>query len=192
MIDDEWVEKLGPLVERDQLIREGLERRGVLEDTYHAEMEKVHLHNASKLKDLIKKKGFPVLSNAGEKGVRLSWLIVHHAISLPDFVKECLIQMRLAAAESDYPLELLACVEDRVAFFEGRGQLYGTSFDWFQGSLTPTLVEDPERLDFRRAAMGLPPMSETLSKISSSRPPKDPLKKALEFELWLKKTGWRI
>lgn len=192
MIDPAWTEKLSPLVERDQFIREALERRGVLEDTYHPEMEKVHLENAAKLKELIQKNGFPVLSNAGEQGVRLSWLIVQHAISLPDFVKESLIQMRMAAAAGDYPLDLVAYVEDRVAYFEGRGQLYGTNFDWYEGSLRPTSIEDPDHLDYRRKAMGLAPMAETLFKFSSSRPPKNPEKKAQEFSLWLKKTGWRI
>ncbi len=42
-------------------------------------------------------------------------------------MKEGLLQMRLAAAASDYPLDYL---DDLVAYFEGRGQLYGTSFGW--------------------------------------------------------------
>ncbi|MCM2350807.1 MAG: hypothetical protein NDI69_12360 [Bacteriovoracaceae bacterium] len=46
-------------------------------------MEKIHLSNAHKLSALIEKLGFPVLSNAGEQGVRLSWLIIQHAISWP-------------------------------------------------------------------------------------------------------------
>ena len=40
-IDSYWKEKLTPLVERDHFIREALVRRGVLEDAYHPEMEKV-------------------------------------------------------------------------------------------------------------------------------------------------------
>lgn len=190
-IDISWVEKLTPLVERDQYIREALIQRGVLEDTYHPEMEKLHLENASKLKALIKTKGFPVLSNAGEQGVRLSWLIVQHAISNPDFMKECLIQMRLAAAQDDYPKELIAYTEDRVAYYEGRGQLFGTNFDWQEGELRPTLIEDPKFLDQRRKAYGLPPIGETLFKIAHTPPPKDPVKKEEEFQEWLRKVGWR-
>jgi hypothetical protein len=188
--DPIWVDKLKPLVLRDQSIRETLERRGVLEDTYHPEMEKVHLDNSRKLQELIQQMGFPVTSNAGEEGVRLSWLIIQHSISMPDFMKESLVQMRLAAAQNDYPLELLAYTDDRIAFFEGRPQLYGTNFDWQDGSLRPTPIADPQNVDLRRKSLGLPPLAETLFKFSHSRPPKDLEIKAKEFAAWLKKVGW--
>lgn len=188
----EWISKLAPLVERDQFIRDALISRGVLEDTYHPEMEKVHKENALKLQTLIEKMGFPVLSNAGEEGVRMSWMIIQHAISLPDLMREWLLQMRLAAAADDYPKDLLAYTDDRIAFFEGRPQLYGTNFDWEDGELRPTLMEDPDHIDDRRKALGLPPLAETLFKIVHTPPPKDPLKKAQEFQNWLKKVGWRL
>jgi hypothetical protein len=189
--NDEWVSFLTPLVERDLFIREALERRGILEDTYHPEMERVHKENALALMIHFKTHGFPVLSNAGEKAVQLSWMIIQHAVSFPDFQRECLIQMRLAAAEDDYPKDLLAYTDDRIAFFEGRSQLYGTNFDWEDGELRPTTIEDPQYLDQRRQAYGLPPMAETLFKIVHTKPPKDIAKKTEEFEIWLKSVGWR-
>ncbi len=191
-MEEFWVSKLAPLVERDHFIREGLISRGILSDSYHKEMEKVHIENARKLEALVKKNGFPVLSNAGEKGVRLSWIIVIHAISLPDFMKEALTQMRLAAASQDYPLELLATIEDRVLYYEGKGQLYGTQFDWIEGELKPVPIQDISSLPYRRRSMGLPPMPEEVSRVTEERPPRDPAKKTLEFELWLKKVGWRV
>lgn len=190
-MEEFWISKLSPLVERDHFIREGLLSRGILSDTYHKEMEKVHIENAGKLKALIDKNGFPVLSNAGEKGVRLSWIIIMHAISLPDFMGECLVQMRLAASAQDYTLELLACIEDRVLFFEGKPQLYGTNYDWQDGDFKPTPIVDIPSLPHRRRSMGLPPMPIEVSRVTEERPPRDPVKKALEFELWLKKVGWR-
>lgn len=190
--DPSWVDKLKPLVERDQFVREALEKRGILHDAYHPEMEKVHIENARKLKNLIQLMGFPVLSNANEEGVRLAWLIIHHSISLPDFMRECMVEMRMAAAQNDYPLELLAYTDDRIAIFEGRPQLYGTHFDWQGGSLRPSPIADPQFVDHRRQSLGLPPIAETLFKFSHSRPPKDPEKKAKEFQNWLVKVGWRI
>lgn len=188
---DEWEKFLTPLVERDQFIRDALERRGILEDAYHPEMEKAHKDNTKAFIDYIKLHGFPVLSNAGEKGVKLSWLIIQHSISSPDFQRESLIQMRLAAAQDDYPKDLLAYTEDCIAFFEGRKQLYGTYFDWEIGGLRPAQIEDPKFLDQRRAAMGLPPMAETLFKIVHTKPPKDLEKKQKEFQIWLTSVGWR-
>lgn len=187
----DWEKSLTPLVERDLFIRDALERRGILEDAYHPEMEKVHKENANFLKAYIKTHGFPVLSNAGDKAVQLSWVIIQHSISYPDFQRECLIQMRLAAAADDYPKDLLAYTDDRIAFFEGRPQLYGTNFDWLDGELRPTPIEDPDYLDHRRHALGLPSMSETLFKIVHNKPPKDVEKKAKEFQIWLTSVGWR-
>jgi hypothetical protein len=191
MIDPLWEEKLSFLVQKDHSMRETLLRKGILNDTYHPEMEKVHIENARKLAALIEKMGFPVLSNAGEKGVRHSWLIIHHAISLPDFMRECLLQMRLAGAQNDYPLELLAYIEDRVAYFEGRPQLYGTSVDWIDGEWRRTPIEDISKLDLRRKSLGLPPIAQVPILLSLEKPPKDPEKKLREFSTWLVKVGWR-
>ncbi len=192
MIDTFWTDKLKPLVERDHFVREALLKRGVLSDAYHKEMEKVHIENANKLKKLIEANGFPVLSNAGEEGVKLSWLIIHHAISCPDFMKESIVEIRLAGAAKDYPLDLLAYLEDRICFFEGRPQLYGTNWDWIEGELRPTPIERPDELNFRRESMGLPYMEyPPKTAVTHDRPPKDPEKKAQEYQEWLKRVGWR-
>lgn len=190
MVDPVWEEKLSFLVQQDHAMREVLLQRGVLWDTYHPEMEKIHLSNAKKLQSLIEKMGFPVLSNAGEKGVRLSWLIIHHAISWPDFMKEGLTQMRLAAAHNDYLLELLAYTDDRIAFFENRPQLYGTNIDWIAGELKRTPIADPNFLDQRRKSLGLPPVSKSPIPTGEARPPKDPEKKLQEFMEWQRRVGW--
>lgn len=190
MIDLEWSIKLKPLVESDLNMRNVLLERGILNDAYHPEMEKIHLRNANALMKLIDKKSFPVLSNAGEDGVRKSWLIIHHAISLPDFMKSSLLEMRLAAAEKDYLLELLAYTEDRVAYFEGRRQLYGTNYDWQDGELMPTPIEDPASVDIRRKSIGLPPLGQVIA--GDTKPPKNPESKAKEFAQWLKRVGWRL
>lgn len=190
MIDPVWSIKLKPLVESDLNLRNVLLERGILNDAYHPEMEKVHIKNAKALKKLIDKMGFPVLSNAGEDGVRKSWLIIHHAISLPDFMKSSLIEMRLAASEKDYLLELLAYTEDRVAYFAGRKQLYGTNCDWQDGELKPTPIEDQDKVNLRRKSIGLPPLGEV--SLGNSKPPNKPELKAKEFDLWLKRVGWRL
>jgi hypothetical protein len=191
MFDLTWEEKLKFLVEQDQTMRNILLERGVLSDAYHPEMEKVHLNNARQLSKMIEKMGFPVLSNAGEQGVRLSWLIIHHAISWPDFMREGLTQMRLAAGQNDYILELLAYTEDRVAYFEGRPQLYGTNSDWIDGELKRTPIEDITKVNVRRRSLGLPPISDMVPINQMEKPPKDPEKKAKEYKDWLVRVGWR-
>ena len=189
---DPWVEGLTPLVQREQFIRDALEQRGVLEDAYHPELKKVQTENANKLRLMLDQRGFPVLSSAGEEGIRLSWLIIHHAVSLPDFMRTCLEQMRMAAAQDDYPQDLLAYTEDKICFLEGREQVFGTHFDWSGGELKPTPIGDEKFLNERRKAAGLPPMAESLPRVSHVPPPKDPVKRLSELEAWLKEVGWRV
>lgn len=98
MIDPLWVEKLTFLTDKEYQIREVLREKGILNDAYAPALEKIHLENAQKLSRLIQEMGFPVLSNAGEKGVHLSWYIVYQSLPWPDFMRESLVQMRLAAA----------------------------------------------------------------------------------------------
>ena len=191
MFDLSWEEKLRFYVDQDHQMKNILLERGVLNDRYHPELEKVHLHNAKKLSGLIQKMGFPVLSNAGETGVRLSWLIIQHAVSWPDFMKECLFQMRLAVGQNDYPFELLAHTEDLVAFLEGRKQLYGTHAEWIGTSFELTPIEDPSQLNLRRKSMGLPPIGEDFRPPFLGRPPSDPKARERNFLEWLYRVGWR-
>jgi len=192
MNDPFWTEKLKPLIERDQFIQQVLAQKGILEDCYQPELEKIQKHNANKLKEFIYKKGFPVLSSAGEEGVQLSWYIIQQGISLPDFMRECLTEIRLAVAAEDYPKNLLAYLEDKVAFCEGRKQLYGTHYVWSECGLVPSPIEDVDYLDKRRLSYELPPIAEALFKVIHSSPPKDPIKRTREFEKWLIKAGWRL
>lgn len=191
MHDLYWEEKLAPLVQQDHEMKNLLIEKGIISDSYHPEMEKLHLKNSRKLLKMIETMGFPVLSNAGEYGVRYSWLIIYHSISFPSFMKDCLLQMRLAAAQNDYPLDLLAYMEDRVAFLEGRAQLYGTNTEWFEGDVRSTEIEDTTRLDLRRKSMGLPPQNQTVHSGQFEKPPKDPEKRTKEFREWLVRVGWR-
>ena len=191
MFDLTWEEKLSFLVDQDHQMKDILLSKGIYSDTYHSELQKVHLNNAKKLIEMIEKMGFPVLSNAGDRGVRLSWLIIHHAISMPNFMKESLLEMRMAAGQNDYILELLAYTEDRVAYLEGRQQLFGTNTEWIDGELKRTPIEDLSKVDLRRKAVGLPPLASTPILSSMERPPRDPVIKAKEFQEWLVKVGWR-
>jgi hypothetical protein len=186
-----WEERLNLLVQQDHHLRNVFIERGTSSDRYHPELEKLHISNARRLQDLVVKMGFPVLSNAGERGVRLSWLIFFHAISLPDLMRSSLVEMRLAAGQQDYILELLAHTEDKVAFLEGRPQLYGTHADWIKGEFKRTPIEDISRVDLRRKGFGLPPLHKSPLITTLERPPRDQDARDREFKAWRERVGWR-
>jgi hypothetical protein len=55
----------------------------------------------------------------------------------------------------------IALLEDRIATQNGRPQRYGSQFHTEpDGSVVPCPIEDPERLDERRASVGLGPFAE--------------------------------
>jgi hypothetical protein len=54
----------------------------------------------------------------------------------------------------------LACLEDRVRVNAGLPQLYGTQFTVTGGEPGPHPIEDPQRLDERRAAAELEPFAD--------------------------------
>jgi len=86
-----------------------------------------------------------------------AWAIAQHTDHDPAFQAHCLELMRAAVAAGEAHAARLAYLEDRVRVALGRPQLYGTQeiqlpgMDW---ELLP--VEDPARLNERRAAVGLP------------------------------------
>ncbi len=89
-------------------------------------------------------------------------------------------------------------LDDRIRFFEGRPQRYGTQFDWdAEGNLSPGEVEDPQRLAERRLAVGLPPLEEQIKEARSratsegERPPADRRTYARAQDEWAARVGWR-
>ena len=54
----------------------------------------------------------------------------------------------------------VAYLTDRVRMHEGKPQVYGTQFRRSNGDWEPYPIEDPDRVDERRAALGLATLAE--------------------------------
>lgn len=74
-------------------------------------------------------------------------------------MEHCLELMK-AAPRGEVALRDIAFLEDRVCLLRGRPQIYGSQFQGRGKTLRLYPVQDTERLDERRAAMGLPPFAE--------------------------------
>lgn len=186
------------MAEHDLQVRQRLVEAGTLSDDYHAEMEAVHRQNAARLAEILSARGWPDASIVGEDGNDAAWLILQHAIPCPDLQRQGLALLRSAAAEGRASKIHVALLEDRIAVFEGREQTYGTQFDWDEHSqLSPDPIAAPESVDERRAAIGLPPLGETIAKMradaaaAGARPPADPVGKLERKQAWLREVGWR-
>ena len=177
---------------RDKLIDEGQLGKG-----YHPEMEALHIHNAEQLNEIIETIGYPTIDKVGVEANNAAWLIIQHAISLPYFMKMCAEQLRQAVKNQQADPQQLAYLSDRIAIFEGRPQLYGTSFDWDEyGELSPQLYDDIVKVDARRRDLGMNSLSEQTKVIREQArreyqsPPDNIVERNKEYQHWRQRVGW--
>jgi len=188
-------EKLIKMRADDERVREDLAATGELFDGYHPAMEAVHLENAAELERMIEENGgWLGKSLVGDDGADAAWLIVQHAISLPEFSRKCLRLIEKAVTENEAEPYHAAYLHDRVCFFENRPQRYGTGSDWNEaGAMEIWMLEDEEKVNDFRAAVGLKPLESLTWENEDTREnkPNDYAARQLRFEAWTKKVGWR-
>jgi hypothetical protein len=182
------------MIEEDDSVRARLAKDGSLFQGYHPEMEEVHRRNASRLREVLKSSGWPGLALVGQDGAEAAWRIVQHAISEPDFMRECLTRLQDAATRNEADPCWAAMLEDRIRVFEGRPQRYGTQYDWSEDGDSMVLtggVEDPHGLDERRRAVGLGAIEWRRDPPPDEPRPRDVAARRMEAALWAERVGWR-
>ena len=71
--------------------------------------------------------------------------------------------MSEAASRGEVSPVHVAMLEDRIRVNEGKGQRYGTQFDWDRdGQMNPLPMDDESNVDVRRAEVGLPPLADDI------------------------------
>jgi len=123
------------------------------------EWRRVDTGNTRWLAGILAMRGWPGRTMAGEDGARAAWLLAQHADRDLDLQRTFLEALRGAVAQGEASLANLAYLEDRVRVADGRPQLYGTQFTVTDGEFGPCPIEDPDRLDERRAEAGLDPFA---------------------------------
>ncbi|HEX4954216.1 MAG TPA: DUF6624 domain-containing protein [Thermoanaerobaculia bacterium] len=187
------------LAAADRALASRLAADGSLFQGYHPEMEALHRANAAQLREIVTAHGWPGRSLVGEEAAEAAWLIVQHAIGEPVFQREMLAVLQVEAQKGEVPAWQVAKLEDRVRSFEGRPQRYGTQFDWDEaGQMSPwPEIEEPEAVDERRAAVGLPPLAEAIAShcaraaASGALVPADLAARRREMDEWSLRVGWR-
>ena len=137
-------------------------------DYYHPEMASVHRQNNARLREIVETYGWPGRSLVGEAASEAAWQIAQHAILDPDLQQQCLPLLEQAVAAGEAPARHWAMLTDRVLTGRGEPQLYGSiHIGNDQGELVPWPIADPENVEARRAAVGLPPMAENTRRLQS-------------------------
>jgi hypothetical protein len=124
------------------------------------ELQRILRENADWLKGVIREHGWPGHSLVGVDGSDVAWLLVQHADHDPAFQRECLDLLEQAVSLGEASQSNLAYLTDRVLLKEQGRQRYGTQFTHGPNGPEPQPLEDPDRVDELRAAVGLIPLAE--------------------------------
>jgi len=128
----------------------------------------IDVANTQRMKEIVEQIGWPTRSKVGKDASERAWLLVRHADHDRAFQKRCLDLMKVQAAGEVSPGNM-AYLEDRVRVGEGRPQYYGTQFYTDEaGNVGSKPIEDPDRVDERRQAVGLQPLSEYAREVEQS------------------------
>jgi hypothetical protein len=186
--------KLLEMRAEDARVRAELAKTGELFEGYCPKMEKVHLENAEELEKLIDEHGWLGKSMVGEEASEAAWLIVHHAISMPKFSRKCLDLIERAVQQGEAEAKQAAYLKDRICFFEGSPQRFGTQSDWnADGKMQIWTLEDESKVNEYRAEIGLTPLENLIWE--NDEPNANRIENWEErqkgFLEWTEKVGWR-
>ena len=124
------------------------------------EQREVFVRHADRLEQLLTDGGWPTAA-------RGAWLVAQHADTQLSVQRLALRLLGEAVGRGEAPAQQLAMLEDRVAVTEGRHQTYGTQVaDVVDGRPVLWPVADPDRLDERRATVGLEPLATHLARFT--------------------------
>jgi len=178
--------------EEDLTVRERLLQAGQLEGGYHPEMEAVHTRNAARMREILSQHGWPTRTLVGVDGEEAAWMIAMHAIGDPDLLRKSLAVLENAVSAGEAPAWQFACLADRIAFFEGRPQRYGTQLDWDdEGYNSVYRLEDSEHVNEFRATVGLGPLERIGRDGQTVKDPESLRRDRERYEAWARKVGWR-
>ena len=191
-------DELLEMARRDEAVRAELVASGELFGGYEPRMARIHERNSRRLRRIIESVGWPGENLVGRDGAEAAWIVLQHAIAEPGLLRCALPLLQDAAREGKVSPRHAAMLEDRIRFFEGRPQRYATQFDWdADGNLSPGDVEDPQGLDERRRAVGLPLLAEQMEEArlrataEGDCPPADHEAYARARDEWAVGVGWR-
>lgn len=126
------------------------------------EMNGIDQANLARLDEIVEQVGWPGGKIVGEDAAGAARLILSHAPL--EKQKEYLPLLRQTISDGQASASDLATIEDDIALADDGAQIYGTNISVENGRAILAPVIDPERLDERRAAVGLPPIEEYLAR----------------------------
>ncbi|WP_426749810.1 DUF6624 domain-containing protein [Myxococcus sp. Y35] len=150
-------------MEEDQQARNALIASNFKDEAAKARMMEVDARNTRWLKGVIAERGWPGSALVGTRASFAAWLLVQHADQDVAFQSEVLPMLEAAVARGEGSAKDLAYLTDRVLVNTGKPQRYATQLEEVNGRMVPKALEDPEKVNERRAAVGLGTLEEYIA-----------------------------
>ncbi|MFJ1751887.1 DUF4135 domain-containing protein [Kitasatospora sp. NPDC088134] len=123
------------------------------------------------LRGVVAEHGWPGRALVGAEAAAAAVALLQHRTGDLAFRYACLALIEAAAERGYTPRRDVAYLTDALRRDEGRPQLYGTKFERGpDGALRPCPIEDPDRVDERRAAVGLGPLAAYAALLAEKYP----------------------
>ncbi|KJD34513.1 hypothetical protein PK35_01605 [Tamlana nanhaiensis] len=154
LIDDIWKTEQLPIRTRDSLMSiYGVDSELVKEQ--QVIINKNHIINESRVKNILKDYGWPAKEMIGERGNWTICNVIQHSDN--EVRKHYLPMMKQAVKDKKLEPRFLVRAEDRIATERGDLQIYGGQMKYYPETKSFNLwpVFDLENIDQRRTAIGL-------------------------------------
>lgn len=131
-------------------------------DAERERVREVDRDNTARLEQIVDQYGWPGHRLVGSEASHAAWLLAQHADRRPELQRNWLPLLRTAVHAGDADPSCLAYLEDRVAMANRRPQRHGTQWRAAHrgGQLRLLPLEDPQRVNEHRAAVGLKPLDD--------------------------------
>ena len=195
IFNDTLSRQLETILSDDQKYREELEdaenKEGDESPAYVSIMKKMCIQdsiNEVKVSEILDKYGWLGTDVVGENGNSALWFVIQH--SDLHMMTKYLPMMKDALKDKKLQASKMALLEDRMALWQGRKQIYGSQLSWNLKTKETFILplEDPDNVDKRRASAGLLPLAEYLAIMNTKWEP-DQYKKELPA---IEEYTWRI
>ena len=130
------------------------------------EQNEIDTRNTLRLREMVDANGWPKKSEVGEEASKAAQLLVQHAAI--EHQKHLLPSLKEAVLEGEADASTMAMLEDDILIAEGNDQIYGTEItNSLDGGYMLYPVQDPENINARRLAVGLPTIEEYIDQAES-------------------------
>ena len=164
-VNHELAKEILEMVEKDQKMRN---QWATGKHEWDEQMDK---RNTKRLKEIVRKYGWPIISLVGEQASSGAWVLIQHADHDIGFQKDILQIMEeiYKKDRSEISPHDIAYLTDRILTHQNKPQIFGTQFQKSKkGGFEPLPIKNRKNIDARRKEFGLDSLVDNTKRINQT------------------------